>query len=66
MYEMCIPHSIPRVWKQQEKEADTRVRVIDLSEIWKKGRWVRKGKSPKQGLTMELPEGRELPYHRFD
>ena len=31
-----------------------------------------KGKSPKQGLTnvkdlpMELPEGREFPYHRLD
>ena len=31
-----------------------------------------KGKSPKQGLTndkdlpMELPEGRETPYHRLD
>ena len=31
-----------------------------------------RGKSPKQGLTnakdlpMELPEGRESPYHRLD
>ena len=31
-----------------------------------------KGKNPKQGLTnakdlpMELPEGRESPYHRLD
>ena len=25
-----------------------------------------KGKSPKQGLPMELPEGRESLYHRLD
>ena len=47
-------HSNRVVWNLEEKYVGT------------------KGKSPKQGLTsakdltIELPEGRESPYHRLD
>ena len=50
---------------KQEEEADMRIIVKE----WNVGT---KGKRPKQGLTnakdlpMELPDGRESPYHRLD
>ena len=50
--------------------ADTRVRVKEKYEIRNVG--TIRGKSPKQDLTsakdlpIELPEGRETPYHRLD
>ena len=49
---------------KQEEEGDTRIIVKEYVDT--------KGKSPKQGITnakdlpMELPEGRESPYHRLD
>ena len=73
MHEVCIPHRIPRVWKQQgrSKKKQTRIIVIEKCEIWKdRGHY--KEANPKQSitsdkeLTIKLPEGREFPYHRLD
>ena len=56
---------------KQEEEADTRTIVIEQYEIWKKGMWAQRGKSPEKGLTtakdlpVEFPEGRESSYHKL-
>ena len=47
-----------------DEEVDTRIIVIQL-EIWKNGTLARRGKSPKQDLTIEFPEEVEFPYHRL-
>ena len=55
-----------------EEETDTRIMQESSKKSGRKERWHYKGKSPKQGitrakdLTIELPEGRDYPYHILD
>ena len=77
---MCIPHSIPRARVKQKEEADkNNARVVKKLKERNVGTikgernvGIIEGKSPKQNLTsakdltIELPDGRESPYHRLD
>ena len=57
---------------KQEEEADTRIIAKGIVRNMEERNVGTKGKSPKQGLTsaedltIDLPEGREYPYHRLD
>ena len=71
MHEVCIPHTIPRAWEQQGRSRHKNNSKRGVTNMEKRNVDT-KAESPKQGLTsakditIELPEGRESPYHRLD
>ena len=56
-----------KAWVKQEEKADARIIVKEQQKIRNKGTWAGRGKVPKQDptnaedLSLELPEGREIP-----
>ena len=73
MYPKQDTSSMETAGVKQEEAADTRI-IVEGNDM-KYGRKERghcKGKNPKQGLTsvkeltIELPKGREFPYHKSD
>ena len=62
------------VYPRQDTSSNKTARVKQEEETYnnnserdgRKKHGHKRGKSPKQGLTIELPEGRETHYHRLD